>query len=170
MSENIVFDGPDSGRGLYSAAQCREVDRMAIEEHGIPGFDLMSRAGQRAFDILVRELGSPEQLVVLCGPGNNGGDGYIVADRARAVGIDVQLFETDKPRSGDASQARTRFLENGGSCVELDALQQAQTAAALGCRQEDPEGHIDQGHGSSQACDQGERLESRFIHGRTITS
>ena len=126
MPESILFDETESGRGLYSAAQCREVDRVAIEEHGIPGFDLMSRAGQRAFDILVRELGSPGHLVVLCGPGNNGGDGYIVADLARALGIDVLLVEMEKPRGHDASQARSDFIENGGSCSGLQALPQGQ--------------------------------------------
>ena len=125
MSESILFDQTESDCGLYSAAQCREVDRVAIEEHGIPGFDLMSRAGQRAFDILVRELGSPGRLVVLCGPGNNGGDGYIVADLARALGIDVLLVEMEKPRGHDASQARSDFIENGGSCSGLQALPQA---------------------------------------------
>ena len=104
-SDRIVFAGQGTERTLFSAAQCREMDRVAIEEHGIPGFDLMSRAGQRAFDILVRELGSPQQLVVLCGPGNNGGDGYVVADLARTVGIDVKLVETARPGSDDAGQA-----------------------------------------------------------------
>ena len=64
---------------LYSAAQSRAVDRCAIEQHGLPGPLLMARAARAAFRELLRRWPQPAQLVVLCGPGNNGGDGLLLA-------------------------------------------------------------------------------------------
>ena len=59
---------------LYSAEQVRELDRRAIEDHGIPGYTLMDRAGAAAFRLLRLRWPGARRIAVYCGGGNNGGD------------------------------------------------------------------------------------------------
>lgn len=103
------------GQPLYTAEQTRELDRIAIEDCGIPGIRLMSRAGQAAFELLLSEWPEPEQLHIYCGTGNNGGDGFIVAGLAQRRGIAVavyQIGDADKI-GGDALLARDNALADG---------------------------------------------------------
>ncbi|MCP5419285.1 MAG: NAD(P)H-hydrate dehydratase [Gammaproteobacteria bacterium] len=92
---------------LYRAAQVRELDRLAIEERGIPGYTLMSRAGKATFDALRRQWPQARRIAVLCGGGNNGGDGYVVAALATQNGLDVQVWTLSDPERlrGDALTA-----------------------------------------------------------------
>ena len=75
--------------GIYTAAQVRALDRCAIERFDIPGYELMTRAGHAALNALRAAWPDARSLAVLCGPGNNGGDGYVVARIARAQGLRV---------------------------------------------------------------------------------
>jgi hypothetical protein len=89
---------------LFRAAQVREMDRIAIEEVGIPGRTLMERAGGAVFQALRAQWPELSRLAVVCGLGNNGGDGYVVARLAREAGLQVtalQLGDQNKVR-GDA--------------------------------------------------------------------
>jgi hydroxyethylthiazole kinase-like uncharacterized protein yjeF len=107
---------------LYTAAQTRELDRIAIEELGIPGIRLMSRAGRAAFELLSELWPDPTCLHIFCGTGNNGGDGYILASLAQAQRIPVivyQLGVADKI-GGDALTARSKALADG---VEVRCLE-----------------------------------------------
>lgn len=101
---------------LYRAGQVRELDRIAIQEMGIPGFELMTRAGRAAFEALRRRWPEAERVVVLCGGGNNGGDGYIVASQARAAGLSVEVMTPSHLREprGDALTAQERWRGGGG--------------------------------------------------------
>ena len=54
---------------LYSAEDVRELDRLSIEEHGIPGIRLMARAGRAAFDLIVERFPDIGNLLVFCGTG-----------------------------------------------------------------------------------------------------
>lgn len=74
--------------------QIREVDRLAIEELGIPGVVLMENAGRHAADAVLDLLAHAEQLVaadarvaIVCGGGNNGGDGYVIARHLHNAGV-----------------------------------------------------------------------------------
>jgi ADP-dependent NAD(P)H-hydrate dehydratase / NAD(P)H-hydrate epimerase len=100
---------------LYSAAQCRELDRLAIETHGIPGFELMLRAGRTAFHELLRCWPEARHVAVCCGKGNNAGDGYIVAGLAVQSGLRVTLWQLGSARdlAGDAGRARDWARERG---------------------------------------------------------
>jgi NAD(P)H-hydrate epimerase len=100
---------------LYTAAQTRELDRCTIEEHGVPGIVLMSRAASAAFDCLLGVWPNPEFIHVLCGTGNNGGDGFLIADLAHKRGIAVQLYQLGDAAKigGDALTARKQALANG---------------------------------------------------------
>ncbi|MDZ4261814.1 MAG: NAD(P)H-hydrate dehydratase [Pseudomonadota bacterium] len=92
---------------LYRAAEVRELDRIAIEAHGIPGIELMNRAGAALFDQLCRRWPDARKILVVCGAGNNGGDGYVVARLARAKGFAVTLVALRDPAMliGDAKIA-----------------------------------------------------------------
>jgi len=101
---------------LYTAAQVRELDRLAIEEHGIPGYELMNRAGHAAFDRLRARWPEARALTIVCGGGNNGGDGYVIARLAKDAGLAVQLIALKAPDelAGDAARAARDWLDSGG--------------------------------------------------------
>jgi NAD(P)H-hydrate epimerase len=109
---------------LYTAEQTRELDRIAIEEHGISGIRLMSRAGRAAFEILLARWPEPARLHIFCGTGNNGGDGFIVAELAADRGIPVTVYQLGDPAKigGDALEARVRALAVG---VHVSTLAEA---------------------------------------------
>lgn len=92
---------------LYRAAQVRELDRIAIQERGIPGYTLMSRAGAAAFDLLRQRWPDVHRIAVVCGGGNNAGDGYVVARQARQAGLEVRALTLADPAllGGDARTA-----------------------------------------------------------------
>jgi len=101
---------------LYTAEQVRELDRRAIEDLGIPGYELMTRAGHATLNGLRALWPAARSIVVLCGPGNNGGDGYVVARVARALGLRTRVVAlTDPSRlQGDARRAYQDFVAAGG--------------------------------------------------------
>ncbi|MCA9229449.1 MAG: NAD(P)H-hydrate epimerase [Planctomycetales bacterium] len=94
-----------------SREQSRAVDRLAIEHYGIPGMVLMENAGCGVVEVLVREgaglAGGPVGLVgILCGKGNNAGDGFVVARQLaiRGIGSKVVLLASAAELQGDARQ------------------------------------------------------------------
>mgnify|MGYP003668197010 FL=1 len=100
---------------LYTAVQTRSLDHCAIHDHGIPGIALMSRAAETAFRCLLEAWPEPVCLTVLCGTGNNGGDGFLVADLAHKRGIPVTVLQVGEAEkiAGDARLAREQALANG---------------------------------------------------------
>lgn len=105
----------ESPRRLYSAAQVRELDRRAIEEFGIPGYVLMQRAAAACFREWRTRWPSARRIHVVCGPGNNGGDGYEIAHLAKSAGLAVSLWQVGGvPRAGDAVIAHTGWIDEGG--------------------------------------------------------
>jgi hydroxyethylthiazole kinase-like uncharacterized protein yjeF len=107
---------------VYSAASVRAMDRHAIERAGIPGDTLMQRAGEAAFGALRRHWPAARRVAVLCGAGNNAGDGYVLARLARAAGLDVRVAAlTDPARlKGEAARAWAAFSADGGRAVARD--------------------------------------------------
>ncbi len=102
---------------LYTAAQVRELDRLAIEEHKIPGAKLMQRAGEAAFDLLRSRWPRARRIAVVCGPGNNGGDGYVIARLAREAGLAAVVLSLGVAEKiqGDAAAARKKCKSAGVS-------------------------------------------------------
>jgi NAD(P)H-hydrate epimerase len=79
---------------VLNAAQIRDADRQTIEEIGIPSMVLMENAGRQvvaALEATYDDL-TAQQVAVLCGPGNNGGDGFVVARTLHQRGIAVSVF------------------------------------------------------------------------------
>lgn len=94
---------------IYSAAQVRELDRRAIENHGVPGAELMERAGAAVWEVVRERFPRARRIAVVCGPGNNGGDGYVIARRAKESGFDpVVLTLGMAAQDGDAAHMRAR--------------------------------------------------------------
>src|ERR1700721_2336991 len=88
---------------FLSRAEVRAIDRRAIEEYGVPGVVLMENAGRGAAEVL-RALGIAGRVVICCGKGNNGGDGFVIArhlDNQR-VPVHVWLFARPAELTGDA--------------------------------------------------------------------
>lgn len=107
---------------IYSVATVREIDRTAIEDAGIAGYTLMTRAAAFAVTESVREFPKARRWQVVCGAGNNAGDGYVVARLAAAMGIEVSVTAiTDPARlSGDAATAHTEYVTGGGTVSAWD--------------------------------------------------
>lgn len=106
---------------IFTPQQVREFDRVAISELGIPGYALMSRAGQVVFDLARARFPTARRWLIVCGAGNNAGDGYVVARLAAAAGIQVAVAALSDPHrlQGDAATAWLDFRRSGGSVVQF---------------------------------------------------
>ena len=108
---------------IYRAEDVRELDRIAIEEQGIPGYELMTRAGRATYAAIADRYPAARRWLVLCGSGNNAGDGYVIARLATENGQHVQLIALSQPANlkGDAATAWSDFAAAGGEVSEWDA-------------------------------------------------
>ncbi|CAA9890155.1 putative carbohydrate kinase [Candidatus Methylobacter favarea] len=110
---------------LYRAEQVKELDRIAIQDCGIPGYVLMSRAGHEVFQCA--RYGWPEarSVAVFCGSGNNAGDGYIAARLAVEAGLKVAVYTLSAPEKlgGDALTAYHQYREVNGTVIPFQADQ-----------------------------------------------
>jgi len=106
----------DQNHKLYTAGQVRELDNAAINKFGIAGYVLMKRAGRAVVDEALGRFPSATRWLIMCGPGNNGGDGYVVAKLASDAGIDVTLcsLTREEQLKGDAALACTDWRSAGG--------------------------------------------------------
>jgi ADP-dependent NAD(P)H-hydrate dehydratase / NAD(P)H-hydrate epimerase len=102
--------------GLFTAADVRALERRAIEQFDLPGYELMTRAGHATLNALHRRWPAARSVVVCCGPGNNGGDGYVVARIARAQGLQAHVVAVADPAGlqGDARRSFEDFTAAGG--------------------------------------------------------
>lgn len=100
---------PPAGHDVLTVAEMGRADRLTIDA-GTPGIDLMENAGAAIARAVVARW-SPRPTVVLCGPGNNGGDGFVVARRLRRQGWPVRLALLGTPDrlKGDAALAAARW-------------------------------------------------------------
>ena len=108
---------------VYSAAAVRAMDRHAIDSAGVAGYDLMQRAGRAALESLQRHWPRASRIAVLCGAGNNAGDGYVLARIARAAQFDVRVAALTEPGNlrGDAARAFADFRADGGHALAFEA-------------------------------------------------
>jgi NAD(P)H-hydrate epimerase len=106
---------------ILTRDQVRELDRRAIEEFGVPGVVLMENAG-RGMAELLRSLGINGPVVLCCGKGNNGGDGFVIARHLDNAGVPVRvlLFVDPAQLSGDAA-VNHRILVASGIHIEIFA-------------------------------------------------
>ena len=115
-----------------TAAEMREVDRLTTERYGIPSLQLMENAGTQFFEFLRSAYDDVAigQATILCGKGNNGGDGFVVARHLQNAGLTpaVYLFAAQSTIRGDAAENLGRLKQSGARIQEITSL--AQWAAA----------------------------------------
>ena len=100
---------------LLSRDESRHIDGAAVSELGLTGLLLMENAARSACDVILREFSRPANIVILCGPGNNGGDGFAVARQLSARGVTARVFLTTAGRdlTSDAEFNRQVWLAAG---------------------------------------------------------
>jgi ADP-dependent NAD(P)H-hydrate dehydratase / NAD(P)H-hydrate epimerase len=103
---------------ILTAAEMREVDRLTTERYGIPSLTLMENAGRSVAEFIRDRFPRLERrrIVVLCGKGNNGGDGFVTARHLREMGAKVSacLFAATEEVCGDAATNLKRWHESSG--------------------------------------------------------
>jgi len=77
---------------VFRSAQVRDLERLAIEDCGVTDYELMCRAGAAALRVLTERWPAARSLAIVCGAGNNAGDGLVVARLARAAGLAVKVL------------------------------------------------------------------------------
>lgn len=114
-------------RPVVTAAEIRALDRATIDEIGIPAFTLMETAGRAVAHVASEMLdgGRFGHVAVICGPGNNGGDGFVAARVLRDAGVDATVYLAVSRSSirGDAA-AHLAILERAGGHVRMVDLPQ----------------------------------------------
>ncbi|MYI72720.1 MAG: bifunctional ADP-dependent NAD(P)H-hydrate dehydratase/NAD(P)H-hydrate epimerase, partial [Candidatus Dadabacteria bacterium] len=74
----------------------REIDRRTIEEFGVPGVVLMENAGRAVASVILAECPSAKKMAVICGAGNNAGDGFVIARHLISSGKEVSVHIAEK--------------------------------------------------------------------------
>ncbi|QLK62727.1 bifunctional ADP-dependent NAD(P)H-hydrate dehydratase/NAD(P)H-hydrate epimerase [Enterobacteriaceae bacterium Kacie_13] len=117
---------------VFSAEWLRKVEGQAAQETGVSLFTLMQRAAAAAFSLTQRIYPDARHWLIVCGHGNNGGDGYEVARLAKNAGLHVTLLavENDKVLPDEAQQARQGWLACGGT-VETSAAKWPEEADVI---------------------------------------
>jgi NAD(P)H-hydrate epimerase len=112
---------------LPDAELMRATDAWAIEERGIPSLELMERAGQGLADLVARRAPTG-RVAIVCGKGNNGGDGLVAARLLRQAGRDVDALAVWPPEelSGDAAEQLRRLPGHPPAPFAAEALQGAE--------------------------------------------
>ena len=109
---------------LYTAAACAELDRQVIAA-GTPGYELMQRAARSAWLLLQQRWPQARRISVVCGGGNNGGDGLLVALYAAQAGVAVRLW-----LSGDPADYRNEAAEAWAEVAAYGLLPQTSEPTA----------------------------------------
>src|SRR5437667_6370612 len=87
----------DCGMKIVTAAEMRAIDRATSERFGVPSLTLMENAGSAVAEHALIRYGAEQKAVVLCGKGNNGGDGFVAARALREQGRTVQVIRLADP-------------------------------------------------------------------------
>jgi ADP-dependent NAD(P)H-hydrate dehydratase / NAD(P)H-hydrate epimerase len=111
-----------------TAAEMREVDRLTTDRYGIPSLQLMENAGTQFVNFLCSFYDdvATSHAAILCGKGNNGGDGFVIARHLQDKGLkpSVYLFNEQAAVRGDAAENLARLKKSGGKVQEITACTQ----------------------------------------------
>ncbi|MBX3725096.1 MAG: NAD(P)H-hydrate dehydratase [Xanthomonadales bacterium] len=105
-------------RALYDVAQVRAFEAILATRHGIDARTLMERAGAAAARVLRVHWPQARRVLVAAGPGNNGGDGYVLARLLRAAGTEVTVLAPRPPGGALARAAAISLVEAGGTILD----------------------------------------------------
>lgn len=100
-----------SSMKIVTAAEMREIDRITSERFGVPSLTLMENAGTAVAEFVISQYPSAERIGVICGKGNNGGDGFVVARKLHGAGKGVRIILLAEPSQlrGDAAEMFARL-------------------------------------------------------------
>src|ERR1700730_10329664 len=110
---------------VLTAAEMRKVDHLTTERYGIPSLQLMETAGTRVADACHKFVGAaatrPAKIAVLCGKGNNGGDGLVAAWHLKSLGARGKVYLFSEPRDlhGDDATNLQRWTQTGQSVTSI---------------------------------------------------
>jgi NAD(P)H-hydrate epimerase len=135
-NETILVNTNNLASGLlprwsFTSPDVREIDRILIEEQGIPGIVLMRRAAAASVQILLEQWPEAQKIRVYCGSGNNAADGFIVAGMLAAQGLRVEVIKigdtaklaADGQRALEyCEQSPARMVESPAADFEPDAI------------------------------------------------
>jgi ADP-dependent NAD(P)H-hydrate dehydratase / NAD(P)H-hydrate epimerase len=100
---------------LYRSGAVRAAEQVAMTRFGLDEDDLMARAGLAAWRLLLDRWPQAQRIGIVCGPGNNGGDGYVLAELARSSGRHVFVLRLgDEVKAGAALRAAGTYMQAGG--------------------------------------------------------
>jgi ADP-dependent NAD(P)H-hydrate dehydratase / NAD(P)H-hydrate epimerase len=106
---------------IVTAKEMYEVDRYAMEDIGISGSILMESAGRAIAEKMKPLIGTTDRIFVLCGSGNNGGDGYVVARTLLNEGYDVTAVQVGRNLTADAALYQQLYNRLGGHVADVEA-------------------------------------------------
>ena len=109
-----------TSRNLHTVDQLRAIERAALSALGISGPELMRRAASAALSSLRRHWPQVQHVCIHCGPGNNGGDGFLLGLLAREAGLQVDMVGLTASSHGDAAVARAAWESAGGQVLVWD--------------------------------------------------
>ena len=115
----------------YTGTACKQLDRIAIEQYGYSGLQLMTTAGEAAFQHIKTYYPTTRSLLILCGSGNNGGDGYVVGSCALEAAWDVTIIATEPPKTPDAKTVAQHYKSLGGQIIDAPNLSSLNTKPDL---------------------------------------
>jgi len=123
FSDNSIIQKPNLTMKLVTSSQMRNIDKKTIEGIGILGLELMEKAGKGTALVAKEMLGGPENkaVVIFCGGGNNGGDGFVVGRHLSQWGAQVEFFLTAKRNEvrGDAKTNLEKAVDLDLPIVEI---------------------------------------------------
>jgi ADP-dependent NAD(P)H-hydrate dehydratase / NAD(P)H-hydrate epimerase len=118
---------------IVTAAEMREIDRITSERFGVPSLTLMENAGTAVAQFVVSRYPEAKRIAVVCGKGNNGGDGFVAARRLHELGKEARIVLLSAPSDlrGDAAEMFTKLPVKPVIAGSSELLQGEQAAAAL---------------------------------------
>ncbi|WP_113906973.1 NAD(P)H-hydrate dehydratase [Aliidiomarina celeris] len=119
MPDEILKSIPQA---LYRPEQVRAHEAQVATSKGVDLWQLMVRAGEALFSAQQRFYGTAASTVVLCGSGNNGGDGYVFARLAKQAGVAVCVYAAGPPKTADARRAWQEWQAQGGQVAPFEQL------------------------------------------------
>lgn len=112
---------------LVKGKEMKEIDRLSIEKYGIASLKLMEAAGSSVYDEIIKELdGQDKKVIIICGKGNNGGDGYVIARKLTEKNISTKLYTTvdTDALKGDARDNYERLIDLG---IQIEDVYESKT-------------------------------------------
>ena len=109
---------------LYTAKETKKFDNLAIKEKEISGYSLMQRAAEFALDVILKEFGPLEELVIFCAKGKNSGDGFLLGSLAKEFGLNVTIVTCcpSKEIKGVSSKAFKEMKASKARIISINSI------------------------------------------------